>query len=231
MDDHSSAALVTKAVKLPTRTPGLKFPVEVSAGGACAPDRGPFHARFLFGIAPGGACHAVLVAKTAVGSYPTVSPSPQIRWTGPTLWQSLLCGAFPGVAPAGRYPAPFLHGVRTFLGDAFSGLGPAVIQPSAQGGLMPVLRSGQLPSYGPRPHPSRPRPRAPRGESAGERRSAARLAGRRDSRLRPARARTERDQWAHWHEARSTGLAAPSGANQSGGRDRICGLGPCRNGR
>ena len=35
---------------------------------------------------------------------------------GPTLRQSLLCGAFPGVAPAGRYPAPFLHGVRTFLG-------------------------------------------------------------------------------------------------------------------
>ena len=29
--------------------------------------------------------------------------------------QTLLCGAFPGVAPAGRYPAPFLHGVRTFL--------------------------------------------------------------------------------------------------------------------
>ena len=33
-----------------------------------------------------------------------------------TPWQTILCGAFPGVAPAGRYPAPFLHGVRTFLG-------------------------------------------------------------------------------------------------------------------
>ncbi len=29
--------------------------------------------------------------------------------------RSLLCGAFPGVAPAGRYPAPLLRGVRTFL--------------------------------------------------------------------------------------------------------------------
>ncbi|SHG85964.1 hypothetical protein SAMN05444003_1250 [Cognatiyoonia sediminum] len=28
---------------------------------------------------------------------------------------SVLCGAFPGVAPAGRYPAPLLCGVRTFL--------------------------------------------------------------------------------------------------------------------
>ena len=31
------------------------------------------------------------------------------------LERSVLCGAFPRVAPAGRYPAPFLHGVRTFL--------------------------------------------------------------------------------------------------------------------
>ncbi len=26
-----------------------------------------------------------------------------------------LCGTFPGVAPAGRYPAPFFRGARTFL--------------------------------------------------------------------------------------------------------------------
>jgi len=38
----------------------------------------PFHARSLFGIAPGGACHTVPVARSVVGSYPTVSPSP---WT------------------------------------------------------------------------------------------------------------------------------------------------------
>ena len=33
----------------------------------------------------------------------------------PQAGRFLFCGAFPGVAPAGRYPAPFLHGVRTFL--------------------------------------------------------------------------------------------------------------------
>ena len=37
---------------------------------------GPFRARPLFGIAPGGACRAVPVARSAVGSYPTVSPLP-----------------------------------------------------------------------------------------------------------------------------------------------------------
>ena len=33
----------------------------------------------LFGLAPGGACHAVPVTRSAVGSYPTLSPLPQAR--------------------------------------------------------------------------------------------------------------------------------------------------------
>jgi len=57
----------------------------------------------LFGLAPGGVCRAACVAARAVGSYPTVSPLP--RWRslerGPA-WRSVLCGTFPGVAPAGR---------------------------------------------------------------------------------------------------------------------------------
>ena len=34
----------------------------------------------------------------------------------------LLCGTFPGVAPAGRYPAPCFHGARTFLPRTLSTL-------------------------------------------------------------------------------------------------------------
>ena len=93
---------------------------------------GPFRARPLFGIAPGGACRAVPVARSAVGSYPTVSPSPcprRRRTFFASSRQTLLCGAFPGVAPAGHYPAPLLHGVRTFLEPVAR---PAVIQPSAR---------------------------------------------------------------------------------------------------
>ena len=63
----------------------------------------------LFGFAPGGACHALGVAVEAVRSYRTLSPLPgQAR-------RFAFCGAFPGVAPAGRYPAPCLRGARTFL--------------------------------------------------------------------------------------------------------------------
>ena len=74
MDDHSSARTVTSGVKLPTRASGLKCP----CGGIPDRDPGPARARPLFGIAPGGACLAVPVARSAVGSYPTVSPSPRI---------------------------------------------------------------------------------------------------------------------------------------------------------
>ena len=86
------------------------------SAGAQAALRGCPRARSLFGIAPGGACRAGPVARPAVGFYPTVSPLPAAGTPkGPGRRRSLLCGAFPGVAPAGRYPAPCLHGARTFL--------------------------------------------------------------------------------------------------------------------
>ena len=69
------------------------------------------HAKSLFGIAPGGACHAGPVASPPVGSYSTVSPLPQSRPR-----RSVLCGAIRQVSLPGRYPAPLLPGVRTFLG-------------------------------------------------------------------------------------------------------------------
>ncbi len=57
-------ASVSRHLLLPTRTSGAKA------------SRRIHRTRFLFGIAPGGACHAGPVARPAVGSYPTVSPLP-----------------------------------------------------------------------------------------------------------------------------------------------------------
>lgn len=105
MDDHSSAALVAKAVKLPTRTSGLKCPCGGLRCRGLRPCRGPFHARFLFGIAPGGACHAVLVAKTAVGSYPTVSPSPWNRAARPRTMAVSSLWRFPWGCPRWALPS------------------------------------------------------------------------------------------------------------------------------
>ena len=69
----------------------------------------------LLGLAPGGVCRAVPVAGVRGGLLPhrfTLAPPPPLR---ASAWRSLLCGTFPGVAPAGNYPAPFIHGARTFL--------------------------------------------------------------------------------------------------------------------
>ncbi len=78
----------------------------------------------LFGLAPGGACLALFLAVEAVRSYRTVSPLPD-----PKVRRSVLCCAFPGVTPAGRYPAPCLRGARTFLDNTVSGPVAATAQP------------------------------------------------------------------------------------------------------
>ncbi len=135
--------MACKPDSVPGSPPSMTIPLAppLPTGSSCQP--GPAgakmalscDARSLFGIAPGGACRAGPVASPAVGSYPTVSPLPAANRR-----RSHLCGAFPGVAPAGRYPAPYLHGVRTFLDVA-----AAVIRPSARGPDRPGRHRGQAP--------------------------------------------------------------------------------------
>ncbi len=59
----------------------------------------------LLGLAPGGVYRAAPVTGGAVRSYRTLSPLPAgtPKRTGRRF---AFCGTFPGVAPAGRYPAP-----------------------------------------------------------------------------------------------------------------------------
>jgi len=100
-DDHSSRRSVTGSLKQPTRV-AVRIP-DLSG----KPDVPP-----LFGFAPGGVCRADPVAGIAVRSYRTVSPLPAPLARNR---RSVFCGTFPGVAPAGRYPAPCFRGARTFL--------------------------------------------------------------------------------------------------------------------
>jgi hypothetical protein len=84
----------------------------------------------LFGLAPGGVCRAVLVTKNAVRSYRTLSPLPQASVSGGTR-RFAFCCTVPGVAPAGCYPAPYLHGARTFLSARrYAGTSEAAIRPA-----------------------------------------------------------------------------------------------------
>lgn len=70
----------------------------------------------LFGLAPDGVYRAVRVTTSAVGSYPTVSPLPDLR-EEPSAVCSLL--HFPSLSPEGYGARPLagilLYGARTFL--------------------------------------------------------------------------------------------------------------------
>jgi len=99
-DGHSSGTPVAGRLTRPTRAAGAETRLSVAG-------LPPLH-----GLAPGGVCPADGVAAIAVRSYRTLSPLPvDPKADG----RFVLCGTFPGVAPAGRYPAPCFHGARTFL--------------------------------------------------------------------------------------------------------------------
>jgi len=62
----------------------------------------------------------------------------------PRLWgrvrgrgarRSVLCGTVPGVTPAGHYPAPHVHGARTFLPGGLSASAGAAVRPTDRLGM------------------------------------------------------------------------------------------------
>ena len=115
-DGHSSGTPVARRLEQPTRAadpdidPGISLPVPP-----------------LFGLAPGGVCRAASVAGGAGRSCRTVSPLPRDFHPEAVC---VFCGTFPGVTPAGRYPAPHVHGARTFLPGDLSVRAGAAIRPT-----------------------------------------------------------------------------------------------------
>lgn len=96
----------------------------------------------LFALASGGVWLAAPVTRGAVRSYRTLSPLP--RRPG----RFAFCGTIPRVTPAGRYPAPCIHGARTFLRPrgqrpsgrlALNGLGIATAKVKERGPPRPQL--------------------------------------------------------------------------------------------
>src|SRR5438309_11064285 len=120
-DGHSSGTMFAHGLKQPTRTASLTSPCGVIAfaNGPALPS--------LFGFAPGVVCHAVSVAGYAVRSYRTFSPLLPSLSGGKRF---VLCGTFPGVTPAGRYPAPYVDGARTFLPRSLSTIAGAAVRPT-----------------------------------------------------------------------------------------------------
>ena len=57
--------------------------------------------------------------------HPFTLAAPRRTFKSPAARRFAFCGAFPGVAPAGGYPAPCLRGARTFLCDEAAAIRPA----------------------------------------------------------------------------------------------------------
>jgi hypothetical protein len=125
-DGHSSGTPVARRLKQPTRTAGPDFDLRFCA-------RAQTLVPSLFGLAPGGVCRAAGVAVRAVRSYRTFSPFPQPTHNAPRRF--VFCGTFPRLAPAGRYPAPTVHGARTFLPGNLSVFAGAAVRPTDKTGM------------------------------------------------------------------------------------------------
>ena len=122
-DGHSSGTMFAHGLEQPTRTASLTSPC-----GVIASSEQPAMPS-LFGFAPGGVCRAASVAGNAVRSYRTFSPLPRRSPKGEG-GRFVLCGTFPGVTPAGRYPAPYVDGARTFLSRSLSTIAGAAVRPT-----------------------------------------------------------------------------------------------------
>jgi len=121
--DHSSGPPVAEGFARPTRATGRECP--------CVSGRNRSAGRPYSALLPVG--------------FAMPPPSPGARWAlappfhpcrgkgFPLPRRSALCGTFPGVSPAGRWPAPLSRGARTFLRRCVA-TSPAVAQPPGAGG-------------------------------------------------------------------------------------------------
>ena len=108
-------------------------------GGRAA--RAPCSALLRVGfVEPPGSLRALVRSCRTVSPLPAPQVLPRLATRASRAGGLLFCGTFPGVAPAGRYPAPFVRGARTFLPAALSGppfqdFGGAAVQPTDPYGM------------------------------------------------------------------------------------------------
>ena len=119
-DGHSSGTMFAHGLEQPTRTASLTSPCGVIAHRANAPRCRPY---------------SVLLPVWFAMPHPL--PDPRCALTAPfhpclirKIRRFVLCGTFPGVAPAGCYPAPYVDGARTFLSSHLSVIAGAAVQPT-----------------------------------------------------------------------------------------------------
>src|SRR6202040_1539838 len=122
-DGHSSGTTLARCLEQPTRTASLTLSCGVIA----------------FANSP--LCRPYSVLLPVWFAMPVPLPEPRCALTAPFHpcraeapkgdgGRFVLCGTFPGVAPAGCYPAPYVDGARTFLPRDLSALAGAAVRPT-----------------------------------------------------------------------------------------------------
>jgi hypothetical protein len=122
-DGHSSGTMFAHGLEQPTRTASLTSPCGVIA---CA-------------NIPRCRPYSVLLPVWFAMPFPL--PDPRCALTAPFHpyraeaprgegGRFVLCGTVPGVTPAGRYPAPYVDGARTFLSRSLSTVAGAAVRPT-----------------------------------------------------------------------------------------------------
>src|SRR4051812_36713789 len=122
-DGHSSGTPFARGLEQPTRTASLTSPCGVIA----------------FANIPRCRPYSVLLPVWFAMPFPL--PDPRCALTAPFHpycaktpkgggERFVLCGTIPGVAPAGRYPAPYVDGARTFLSRSLSTVAGAAVRPT-----------------------------------------------------------------------------------------------------
>jgi hypothetical protein len=125
-DGHSSATPVARRLEQPTRTAGSGHRSRGPAAQARA-SRRPYSVLLPVGFAVPLALPQARCALTApFHPYRPVTPLSGEGWGGGLFSVALSLGS----TPAGRYPAPYAHGARTFLPDRLSALARAAVQPT-----------------------------------------------------------------------------------------------------
>ena len=125
-DGHSSGTPVTRRLQQPTRTAGSGHRPRSSSRSRAKTSHRPYSVLLPVGFAVPPASPPARCALTA--------PFHPCRGLRNASRRSVLCGTFPGVAPAGRYPAPPVHGARTFLPGNLSVFAGAAVRPTDRTG-------------------------------------------------------------------------------------------------
>jgi hypothetical protein len=123
-DGHSSGTTFARCLEQPTRTASLTSPCGVIAFQRTSRLAVPIRFCSRCGLPCRFRC------RTRGALLPHLFTLARHRSFHCYGKRFILCGTVPGVAPAGRYPAPYVDGARTFLSSHLSAIAGAAVRPT-----------------------------------------------------------------------------------------------------